>query len=375
MIKRIIILNLITLLANWVLNAQSYSKNIADFIKKVENPYNFLSKIETLGIKMSGTTGLDSTFEWLKKISIEAGYMPKVYYFMNTTDTLYNIELVKNGTNDSSILVCAHYDSWVGKGVNDNGTGNFAVYQMAKLLKNLKSKYTIRFIFFSGEELGFKGSYDYVKRIKSNGIKVKFMLNFDQLGGTAGFDNSKVKCEKDEQSSNKILSELLTNKIANCYSIYTTLTPQISQAYLSDYIPFIDSGYIISGLYQYASYPYTHTTDDLLKNIDINTLTETVKGALAALIFLSEIKDTELVNTNKYIINNKINVYLTNGVLRFENLVGFNYKIFDYSGNLIEENIIQINIHETSVKQYAKGIYFILLQKELYCDTKKIFLH
>lgn len=355
-------------------NAQTYNKNIADYIKKVENPYSFLSKIENIGIKMSGTPGIDSTFEWLKKIATEAGYAPMVYKFENNTDTLRNIELVKAGKNDSSILVCAHYDSWVGKGVNDNGTGCFAVYQMAKLLKNIKTEYTIRFIFFSGEELGYKGSYDYVKKIKLNNIKVKYMLNFDQLGGTVGQDNSRVKCEKDEKSINKTASENLTMKFANSYSLYTTLNPLISEAYLSDYIPFIDSGYVISGVYQYASYPYTHTTDDLLKNVELTSLTETVKGALATLIFLAGVNDSELVNVKNIDFTDGLNVYFINNALVFENFEGYQFKIFDNTGKMICENNIKNNYEEYQIERQSTGIYHIIFQKELFCVTKKIFL-
>lgn len=353
--------------------AQVYNKKIAEFIKQVENPYNFLSRIEQLGVKMSGSIGIDSTFEWLTKISKTAGYKPITYKFLNVKDTLKNIELIKNGKSDSCILVCAHYDSWIGKGVNDNGTGDFAVYQFAKLLKNIDSKYSIRFIFFSGEELGYLGSYNYVENIKKNNVKVKYMLNFDQLGGTIGEDNSRVYCERDEKTAKKNLSSILTSKISTSYSLYSTLNPETGSAFLSDYVPFMDSGYVISGIYQYANYPYYHTSEDLLKYIELNSLKETVKGALASIIYLAEVSDSALINV-KTIENKEISVYTTYNILHFENLKDYKYEIFDNNGKKIKEGILINNEQTLEFYNYTTGIYYVVLHKNLKYLTKKIFL-
>lgn len=356
-----------------ITKAQVYNKKIAEFINQVENPYNFLSKIEQLGVKMSGTIGIDSTYEWLIKISKAAGYTPVTHKFLNVKDTLKNIELIKNGKNDSCILVCAHYDSWIGKGVNDNGTGDFAVYQFAKLLKNINSKYSLRFIFFSGEELGYLGSYNYVENIKKNSVKVKYMLNFDQLGGTIGEDNSSVYCERDEKTTKKNLSSILTNKISTNYSLYTSLNPETGSAFLSDYVPFMDSGYVISGIYQYADYPYYHTSDDLLKYIELNSLKETVKGALAAIIYLAEVPDSALINV-KTIESKEISVYTTDNTVNFENLKDYNYEIIDNYGKKIKEGIVINNKQILELFNFSTGIYYVVLHKNLKYLTKKIFL-
>lgn len=356
-----------------ITNAQVYNQQVAEYIKQVESPYNFLNKFEQLGIKMSGTSGIDSTYLWLNEISKNLGYNPIINKFINDGDSLVNIELLKKGDNDSCILVCAHYDSWVGKGVNDNGTGCFAVYQLSKLMKSLKTKYSIRFIYFSGEELGYKGSYHYVSKIKTNNIKVKYMINLDQLGGTVGESNHKVYCERDNKTSMKNESMKLSTAISNCISLYTTITPEIGEAYLSDYIPFIDSSYVISGLYQYATYPYNHTADDLLKNVELNSLKEIVKGALTSLLFLSDVDNSEL-SLNKE-IHREINVYFSENGMCFKDLEGYNYEIIDMLGKVLKKGNISENYQIIPIKSMHNRICIIHLNKGLKYYSKKIFLH
>ena len=199
------------------------------------------------------------------------------------------------------------------------------------------------------------------------------MLNFDQLGGTIGEDNSRVYCERDEKTSNFFLSTILTNKISTNYILYSNLNPETGSAFLSDYIPFMDSGYVISGIYQYADYPYYHTSQDLLKHIDLNTLKETVKGALAAIIYLAEVPDSALSNVD--IIDNKgINAYITNNALHFVNLKDYDFKIIDNNGKKSKEGFIISDDQIIELCNFAEGIYHVVLHKNLKYLTKKIFL-
>jgi aminopeptidase YwaD len=135
--------------------AQAYDQKVADYILRVEHPLTFLQKIEKFGIKEPGKKGLDSTFFWLKELIEKDGYKTVTQNFVYGTDTLRNLLFSKKGDIDSCIIIGAHYDSKIGAGVNDNGTGNFALYQIAKLLKPLQTKYTVRFVFFIGEEIDY----------------------------------------------------------------------------------------------------------------------------------------------------------------------------------------------------------------------------
>jgi len=339
---------------------QNYEPLVADYVKNVDHPYTFLKKIEELGLKESGTKGLDSTHAYLTRLINGLGYSTQSQDFLNGPDTLRNIVFTKEGSSDSTIILCAHYDSKNGPGVNDNGTGDFALYELAKWLKPLKSKYSVTFIYFSGEELGFKGSEFFVEKIDKALLKIKFVLNMDQLGGTLGEDNSSVKCERDEISSQKQKSNEIARSLAKMYSLYTNLTPEITPAYSSDYIPFRDSGYIIAGIYQYSPFPYYHTSSDLLKYMEFNSLISTVKGALAALIYFSE---ATIIKPEPEPIG-LLNVYYHDKALFITSSGMYSIRIFDGLGRQIFYEQNQASIKIIPLQKINEGIYFAYITSD-----------
>lgn len=352
--------------------SQAFNPNIAEYIKRVEYPYNFLEKVDKLGVKMSGTAALDSSCNWLANICKAEGYTVHIQKFLYGNDTLKNIEIVKKGTLDSCIVLGAHYDSWVGPGVNDNGSGDYAIYQIAKHLKPLQTKYTVRFIFFSGEEIGYLGSKYYVKQLNKDSVKIKLMLNFDQLGGTKGESNIAVKCERDEQSMNKDKSNEIASFLAGCYSLYTDLTPVISPAYNSDYISFRDSGYLIAGVYQFSGFPFYHTSADVLSNMEFNSLHSISRGALAALLELSGAA-IPTAGFAKQDIKRDITVYCTEGWLNLINAEDFNLKIINTSGMLVFENKLKESQSEINLSHLPSGVYFAYLSSGDQVLVKKFF--
>ena len=71
---------------------------------------------------------------------------------------------------DDVVLVGAHFDSWEpAQGADDNGSGVAAVLDAARILKSLgvKTRATLRFVFFSGEEQACLGSRAYIERHKA----------------------------------------------------------------------------------------------------------------------------------------------------------------------------------------------------------------
>jgi aminopeptidase YwaD len=90
---------------------------------------------------------------------------------------------------DSFIVFTAHYDHLgaMGKdayfpGANDNASGVSVLLNLAKYYKTHPSKYSIAFIFFSGEEAGLLGSKYYSEHPVFPLSKIKFLTNLDLLG-------------------------------------------------------------------------------------------------------------------------------------------------------------------------------------------------
>jgi carboxypeptidase Q len=68
---------------------------------------------------------------------------------------------------DQIVMLGGHLDSWhAGTGATDNGTGCAVVMEAVRILKDagLQPRRTIRIALWSGEEQGYLGSRDYVKR-------------------------------------------------------------------------------------------------------------------------------------------------------------------------------------------------------------------
>lgn len=96
---------------------------------------------------------------------------------------------IKGERSDSFYVFTAHYDhlGTMGKnvyfpGANDNASGTAFLLELARHYAVNKPKYSIYFIFFSGEEIGLLGSSAFVKDQVIDVSRIKFLLNFDLLG-------------------------------------------------------------------------------------------------------------------------------------------------------------------------------------------------
>ena len=99
------------------------------------------------------------------------------------------------------IVVGGHLDSWdLATGAIDNGIGSFAVIDMARSFKTLKlkTKRTVEFVLFMGEEQGLLGSKAYVKDAleKKEMENLKFMLNYDMTNDVKGFSTSRAEMKE-----------------------------------------------------------------------------------------------------------------------------------------------------------------------------------
>jgi len=108
-----------------------------------------------------------------------------------------NVIATLKGTElpNEKIIIGGHLDSWdLSTGAIDNGIGSFAVLDIARTFKalKLKTKRTIEFVMFMGEEQGLLGSRalvaDYIKNNTIN--QVKYMVNLDATGNPSGVNSA-----------------------------------------------------------------------------------------------------------------------------------------------------------------------------------------
>lgn len=107
----------------------------------------------------------------------------------------WNLIATLPGASDETVIICAHYDSVPAQGLdgksdapgaNDDGSGCAVVLEAARVMSKLKPRATIKFILFTSEEMGLKGSQLYAAQAKSKGEKILAVLNNDIVGNSKG---------------------------------------------------------------------------------------------------------------------------------------------------------------------------------------------
>ena len=231
--------------------------------------------------------------------------------------TSWNVigEIAGNDKPDEEIIIAAHYDCWdTTPGAADNASGTAAVMELARVFSKHKSKLkrTVKFICFSAEEIGHRGSSAYVKRHAKELEKTILMLNIDPAIDTnylvGGFSNLL-----------QYLSELSRKSgFQNRAERYIGYNP--------DYFPFVLEG--VSAVWMGTKdrrgwikdtnyYRFGHTSLDTLEKVDIFDLKEALTVVAYTLLNIANVdkrpeshknqnevrkwleKDASLVNTLK----------------------------------------------------------------------------
>lgn len=208
---------------------------------------------------------------------------------------------------DQIFLLTAHLDSRAealphdpAPGADDNGSGSTALLIAADLLADLDLAYTIRFVFFTGEEQGMWGSYYYARDAANAGEDILGVLNLDMIAWDAkgGPDidlHSHLPGTEDD-------SDALADLFAAVVDVYgLDLEPQIVEngVHFSDHSRFWDRGYAailaIEDYYNAYESPAEprdwntnyHTVNDRLSTLNLAYFREYVRASLATFVHLA----------------------------------------------------------------------------------------
>jgi hypothetical protein len=159
---------------------------------------------------------------------------------------------------EEEFVFFGHYDSTLNPGIYDNAAGTASVLEIARYFKKNPPMRTVRFILFSGEELGLRGSLAYVKSLKSSEDalkKIKMVFNFD-LGGTIlGKNCVRVTAGKSVYHYLDALNIIEDLDMTIEYDIYS-----------SDNMPFCGEGIPAVNFYRQAL-GLGHSWNDTIENI------------------------------------------------------------------------------------------------------------
>jgi hypothetical protein len=184
-------------------------------------------------------------------------------------------------------------------GADDNGSGSVAVMMAAQLLAPRHFAHTIRFVLFTGEEQGLRGSDAYAADCAARGENIQGVVNLDMIGYNTGEPVYDTYARSGTEPG-AVESRQLADVFSNVVSIYNLdLVPHqfdVDRYPLrggSDQWSFLKRGYpgiLIIEDYEGGDFtPYYHSVSDALSTLDLEYCADLTRGAIATVAHLGQL--------------------------------------------------------------------------------------
>lgn len=263
---------------------------IKEMIKQVslKNLKKYIETLQNFGPRPSGSDSCKKAADFLYNLFTRWGLDVQYDNYKHPQKKKFNsqnvIATILGRANPKSIyLICAHYDSCRGSpGAWDDASGIAVVLETARILRSFQPRATIKFICFSGEELGNIGSTHFVHRAKSQGLNIHGVIDNDCIGYHSGnkmaatLFYSSTPLLQVLKSVSMLYLDLLT---------YSSTNPERCSV-----LPFMrEFGNITVSIqdYPYLPSPYLHHSKDRINLLFFPLIAEITKLNLAALTTIS----------------------------------------------------------------------------------------
>lgn len=396
---------LLAVTANSLFNAQANAtyQSRVNLVQQT-NIENYNAALVGFGVRSTGSTASTNALNYIVQKYKDFGYTDSQITYDNFTyssNTVQNIIITKTGTvyPDQYVIICGHYDSHPNNsvGANDNGSGVAAIMEVARILKDVPTEYSIKFIHFTGEEQGLLGSKNYVTNVVNTTnpkMKIKLVFNLDQIGGRSDRTNNSVVCEEDRindtgrnpkygvNTTNNTASIAATADLQTYVGYYSSLTGFIDNIYGSDYMPFEKNGETVIGLYErptnngtVVSNPYYHNNTDTIANLSYPYIYQVTKATVGAVQHFA-VADTGTLAVNDMNKAKDFAVYPNpvKDVLYLQldsSIKDFTFEVNDLNGRKILSIKNQKDVNVSSLKS---GVYIGTLISEMGKNSKKIII-
>lgn len=235
-----------------------------------------------------------------RKLGLDVNIEPWTYLRYSCQNVVATLE----GTNPSSdavIILSAHYDT-IGDtvGANDDGSGVAASLAIAKVLSNQSFDHTIRFIAYSGHEVGTYGSHAYAKKAYERDENIIAVLNMDMIAYANSTQHGKAIQVTGAERTEWISS--FSQEIKDTYNAYINLEIQPIPNWEADHQSYYEYGYdAVTFIHpNFWEYPM-HTPEDNLDKINYTYFSKVTKLILAITSELADIPiDVQIRITSPY---------------------------------------------------------------------------
>jgi hypothetical protein len=244
--------------------------------------YNYTLILQNyVGSRYTGTSGNYASRDWIADKLRSFGYDSVVYdSFMASVQGVQtacqNVVAVKVGSlyPDHEIIVGAHRDAVkISPGADDNGSGTAGVLEVARILSELNTDLTFKFILFDAEEQGLYGSYHYANEAYARGDSIVYMCNMDMIGYNGNYGQVKL------YHGTKLSYSQLWQRLADSLGLVAGVLSGASGG--SDHYPFTQKGYDATLVIEYVFSNVYHTQDDKVDYMSFEYMKRLVQASLA----------------------------------------------------------------------------------------------
>jgi hypothetical protein len=266
--------------------------DIIEMIQKVNEDmlYGYLKNLTDFGPRFTGTENCTLAAQYIysefEKMNIDVEYHDwkfRDYESQNVVATLEG----SDPDSDAIYIISAHYDTTrKSPGANDDGSGVAAVLTIANILSQYSFNHTIRFIAFSGEEVGTYGSFTYARDAYRRGDNIIAVLNPDIIGYADTEKGGKIIRFSNMDRSSWI--PRYASDVSEKYYDNAELTIENIPNYRgADNQAFVDYGYDGVWIVEHDGHQWGHSPEDTIDHINFTYLTKVTKLLLATLAELA----------------------------------------------------------------------------------------
>lgn len=248
----------------------------------------YLTQIVDFGVRYTGSEECRMAEEWIYREFKSMGLWTRYQEWKMGGFQDRNVIATLNGTDNYTVIIGAHVDTVKNApGADDNGSGVAAVLAIARILSQYEFVHTVRFIIYTGEEVGTYGSYNYARQAYMNGERILAVLNPDMIGyADSAKGGNTIRFFESERA--KWLTDFSINVSRKYHDIIKLDIERVPNYPGSDHQAYLDYGYDAVFIAHWDGYKYGHSPEDTLDKINFTYHVKATRLLLAILAELSE---------------------------------------------------------------------------------------
>jgi Zn-dependent M28 family amino/carboxypeptidase len=211
-------------------------------------------------------------------------------------------------TPEEIVLITAHLDSapsgGLAPGADDNASGSVGVMMAAQILSQYDFQRTVRFVFFTGEEQGLRGSKRYASKVATDGDDVVAAYNMDMIAWDVRNKpmlRIYTRAKRDPGHDGDMVIANTFVDVVDTYALDTVLIPVITPkgghwgGHWSDHASFWDEGFsavcaIEDDHSDWNKFNY-HTVNDTISTLNFTYITNDIKASVGTTAHLANFEN------------------------------------------------------------------------------------